>query len=239
MSSRSRVSAGARAVVLTPAATKIHSMPGGGRAEQSISAKVDSAGSLEIYPTLSIPFRAGGLSPERRGRPGARRPLRLARSVVRRTRLDRRAICLPAHLFTAADRPRRLAALPRCVGAPTRRARRFGLGHPRADHALLLWLLVRSHSPLAGRRRAYGRGRLGNASSGWVVRPRPVPRRRLIRDGARRCPSANLRRLGDGAFSASAIHALAAVQAPKPREKKTPGREAGGSGIRGSLGFRG
>jgi urease accessory protein len=50
------VEPGAKAVVLTPAATKIHSMPAGGRAEQRIRARVASGGSLEIYPTLSIPF---------------------------------------------------------------------------------------------------------------------------------------------------------------------------------------
>lgn len=47
---------GAQAVVLTPAATKIHSMPNGGLAEQVIRADVAEGGSLEIYPTLSIPF---------------------------------------------------------------------------------------------------------------------------------------------------------------------------------------
>jgi urease accessory protein UreH len=51
------VGAGARAVILTPAATKIHSMPDGGRAEQRIRARVEPGGSLEVYPTLSIPFR--------------------------------------------------------------------------------------------------------------------------------------------------------------------------------------
>lgn len=51
------VAAGAKTVVLTPAATKIHSMPDGGRAEQTIDARVADGGSLEIYPTLSIPFR--------------------------------------------------------------------------------------------------------------------------------------------------------------------------------------
>lgn len=51
------VEPGAKAVVLTPAATKIHSMPDGGWAEQSIDARVAAGGSLEIYPTLSIPFR--------------------------------------------------------------------------------------------------------------------------------------------------------------------------------------
>lgn len=50
------VRAGARAVVLTPAATKIHSMPDGGSAEQVIRAEIADGGSLEIYPTLSIPF---------------------------------------------------------------------------------------------------------------------------------------------------------------------------------------
>lgn len=50
------VSAGARAVVLTPAATKIHSMRDGGRATQTIRATVAAGGSLEVYPTLSIPF---------------------------------------------------------------------------------------------------------------------------------------------------------------------------------------
>ncbi len=53
---RIEVASGARAVVLTPAATKIHSMPGGGFAEQVIEARVAPAGLLEIYPTLSIPF---------------------------------------------------------------------------------------------------------------------------------------------------------------------------------------
>ena len=47
---------GAQAVVITPAATKIHSMPGGGCAEQRIQAAVADGASLEIYPTLSIPF---------------------------------------------------------------------------------------------------------------------------------------------------------------------------------------
>lgn len=47
---------GARAVILTPAATKIHSMPSGGSAVQSITARVAEGASLEIYPTLSIPF---------------------------------------------------------------------------------------------------------------------------------------------------------------------------------------
>jgi urease accessory protein len=50
------IRSGARVVVLTPAATKIHSMPAGGAAEQWISAQVAPGGSLEIYPTLSIPF---------------------------------------------------------------------------------------------------------------------------------------------------------------------------------------
>lgn len=53
---RIEVSAGARAVVLFPAASKIHSMPDGGFAEQRIEASVADGGSLEIYPTLSIPF---------------------------------------------------------------------------------------------------------------------------------------------------------------------------------------
>ena len=48
--------AGARAVILTPAASKIHSMPDGGWAAQSIRAAVGPGASLEIYPTLSIPF---------------------------------------------------------------------------------------------------------------------------------------------------------------------------------------
>ena len=47
---------GARAVVLTPAATKIHSMPNGGSARQTVRAAVAADASLEIYPTLSIPF---------------------------------------------------------------------------------------------------------------------------------------------------------------------------------------
>ncbi len=51
------VGPGAKAVILTPAATKIHSMPDEGRAEQWIRARVELGGSLEIYPTLSIPFR--------------------------------------------------------------------------------------------------------------------------------------------------------------------------------------
>lgn len=51
------VASGARVVVLTPAATKIHSMPSGGSAQQSISASVATDASLEIYPTLSIPFK--------------------------------------------------------------------------------------------------------------------------------------------------------------------------------------
>jgi urease accessory protein UreH len=50
------VQSGARAVLLTPAATKIHSMPDGGRATQAIRAQVAAGGSLEIYPTLAIPF---------------------------------------------------------------------------------------------------------------------------------------------------------------------------------------
>jgi urease accessory protein len=48
--------AGARAVILTPAATKIHSMPGGGCAQQQFRVEVADAASVEIYPTLSIPF---------------------------------------------------------------------------------------------------------------------------------------------------------------------------------------
>ncbi|MCB9385221.1 MAG: urease accessory protein UreD [Bryobacterales bacterium] len=50
------VRSGARALVLTPAAAKIHSMPDGGHAEQSLRARVEAGASLEIYPTLSIPF---------------------------------------------------------------------------------------------------------------------------------------------------------------------------------------
>lgn len=50
------VQPGAKVILLTPAATKIHSMPDGGFAEQHIEASVASGASLEIYPTLSIPF---------------------------------------------------------------------------------------------------------------------------------------------------------------------------------------
>ena len=49
---------GASAVVLTPAATKIHSMPDGGCATQALEATVAAGASLEVYPTLSIPFAA-------------------------------------------------------------------------------------------------------------------------------------------------------------------------------------
>ncbi|MEZ5394017.1 MAG: urease accessory protein UreD [Bryobacterales bacterium] len=55
---------GARAVVLTPAAAKIHSMPDGGHATQSMRAHVGAGASLEIYPTLSIPFPASGFRQE-------------------------------------------------------------------------------------------------------------------------------------------------------------------------------
>ena len=50
------VEPGARVVLLTPSATKIHSMPDGGCAKQRIEATVGDGASLEIYPTLSIPF---------------------------------------------------------------------------------------------------------------------------------------------------------------------------------------
>jgi urease accessory protein len=50
------VGPGARALVITPAASKIHSMPDGGAASQILGATVAAGGSLEIYPTLSIPF---------------------------------------------------------------------------------------------------------------------------------------------------------------------------------------
>ncbi|MEZ5364368.1 MAG: urease accessory protein UreD [Bryobacterales bacterium] len=55
---------GARAVVLTPAAAKIHSMPDGGHATQSMRAHVGAGASLEIYPTLSIPFPASDFRQE-------------------------------------------------------------------------------------------------------------------------------------------------------------------------------
>ena len=47
---------GARAVVVTPAATKLHRMASGERAEQTITLRVAAGASLEYYPALNIPF---------------------------------------------------------------------------------------------------------------------------------------------------------------------------------------
>lgn len=101
------VAEGARAVVLTPAATKIHSMPDGGRAVQTIQAAVAAGASLEICPTLSIPFadaefeqqadvslaetsRFGWLDPWSLGRI-ARGEISAFRRISTRLRIDREA----------------------------------------------------------------------------------------------------------------------------------------------------
>lgn len=50
------VAAGARAVIVPQSATKVHSMPAGGRVQQTIRARVAAGGWLELHGGLVIPF---------------------------------------------------------------------------------------------------------------------------------------------------------------------------------------
>jgi urease accessory protein len=50
------VEPGARAVVMSPSATKIHQMPDGGSATQSVRLRVESGACLQYLPPLNIPF---------------------------------------------------------------------------------------------------------------------------------------------------------------------------------------
>lgn len=50
------VERGARALVVSPSATKIHHMPGGGRATQSVHIRVEDGACLQYIPALNIPF---------------------------------------------------------------------------------------------------------------------------------------------------------------------------------------
>lgn len=68
------VERGARAVVITQSASRVHRMPGGARALQAVTLTVRAGGHLEYYPGLTIPFPESELSQSVRAavEPGAR-----------------------------------------------------------------------------------------------------------------------------------------------------------------------
>ena len=51
-----RVEAGAKVILVSQSATKVHSMPADASASEHISARVEAGGELELYPGLVIPF---------------------------------------------------------------------------------------------------------------------------------------------------------------------------------------